>query len=67
MSQTLFGGLTTVRQPFIEVGKLAVEHLLRRITGTPADDCRVTLPVTLVPRHSTSTSQTERDSNYRAG
>jgi DNA-binding LacI/PurR family transcriptional regulator len=44
-----------------------VEHLLRRITGTPADDCRVTLPVTLVPRHSTSTSQTERDSNYRAG
>jgi LacI family transcriptional regulator len=59
MSQSLFGGLTTVRQPFSEVGKLAVEHLLRRITSTPDDDCRVTLPVTLVPRHSTSSFPSE--------
>jgi LacI family transcriptional regulator len=56
MSESVFGGLTTLRQPFSDVGKLAVEHLLRRINGSPTDDCHITLPVALVPRRSTSWS-----------
>ena len=43
-AQRIGGGLTTIRQPFRQMGQLAVEQLLALVAGAPAADCRVTLP-----------------------
>jgi len=52
-AQSIVGGLTTMRQPFREMGRIAVERLIARIDGAPVADCRLTLPTQLVERHST--------------
>lgn len=46
-------GLTTVRQPGLQVGELAAAFVDRLIQGAPADECRQTLPVELVVRTTT--------------
>ncbi len=45
--------LTTVRQDLDAVGRLAVEHLLRRIDGQPAPDRPLVVPSPLLVRAST--------------
>lgn len=52
-AQGICGGLTTVRQPFHEIGGLAAERLLALIEGAPVSECRVSVPVSLVVRAST--------------
>lgn len=52
-ARLIAGGLTTIRQPFHEMGRVATERLLAMIEGAPVDECRVTLPTTLVVRAST--------------
>ncbi|HEV2472828.1 MAG TPA: substrate-binding domain-containing protein, partial [Chthonomonadales bacterium] len=51
-AQRMGGGLTTVRQPFREIGRVSVAMLLEIIAGKPARSCRVTLPTELVVRSS---------------
>jgi DNA-binding LacI/PurR family transcriptional regulator len=46
-------GLTTVRQPMTEMGRLGVEQLLQQLNGAPAAPKQITLPVELVVRAST--------------
>jgi len=46
-------GLTTIRQPLRQIGRVGVERLLALIEGAPVSECRVTLPVELVVRAST--------------
>jgi len=46
------GGLTTIRQPFRQMGQLAAERLLAMIQGAPVDTCRIVLPTELVVRAS---------------
>lgn len=46
-------GLTTVRQPGLQVGELAATFVDRLIHGAPAEECRRTLPVELVVRATT--------------
>jgi LacI family transcriptional regulator len=46
--------LTTVRQPFAEMGRVAVQRLLRRIAGERLDAPRVELATLLVVRKSTA-------------
>jgi LacI family transcriptional regulator len=53
MAATMAGGLTTVRQDFREIGRRGVELLAALIDGEPYENCRVTLPATLVARAST--------------
>jgi DNA-binding LacI/PurR family transcriptional regulator len=47
------GGLTSMRQPFREIGRKAVERLIALIDGAPVSECRVTLPTELIVRAST--------------
>lgn len=47
------GGLTTVRQPFRQIGQIAAERLLAMIEGAPVSECRITLPTELIVRKST--------------
>jgi len=47
------GGITTARQPFRDIGRIAVERLAAMITGAPVAECCITLPTTLVIRAST--------------
>ncbi|MBC8135418.1 MAG: LacI family DNA-binding transcriptional regulator [Fibrella sp.] len=54
LAERVFGGLTTVRQPFEDIGRLCVDHLLRLIDGEAAEDCSVTCPVTLMARASSA-------------
>lgn len=49
-AQWLGGGLTTVRQPFARMGRLAVQSLIGMIEGTSVDDCRHIVPTELVVR-----------------
>lgn len=51
--RSLCGGLTTVGQPFSEIGRAAVTQLLKMIEGAPAAECRVSVPLTLIARAST--------------
>ena len=44
--------LTTVRQPMGEMGRLAIETVLRQIAGGSAQPRQITLPVSLVARDS---------------
>jgi len=46
--------LTTVRQPFAEMGRVAMHRLLRRIAGEPLDSPRVELATQLLVRKSTA-------------
>lgn len=62
-AQTLCGGLTTVHQPFVQIGRTAVERLLRFIEGAPAQECCATLPVSVVPRTSSAKERNLRSNN----
>lgn len=44
--------LTTVRQPLVEMGRMATTMLLRLIAGEPLDSIRVELTTTLIVRES---------------
>ncbi len=48
------GGITTIRQPFREMGRLAAERLVALIEGAPVETCRLTVPGQLVVRASTA-------------
>lgn len=50
------GGLTTVHQPFRMIGQRAVDLLIHLIGGASVEACRVTLPLDLIERYSTSNS-----------
>jgi len=47
------GGITTLRQSFSDMGRIAVERLYAMIHGAPASECRITVPTPLVIRSST--------------
>jgi len=53
LAQRVHGGLTTIRQPFREMGRIACERIGALIDGASVDECRVTLPAELVVRVST--------------
>ncbi len=53
VAQWLVPELTTVEQPFPEIGDKAVELLDRQINGTPWDGAETILPVRLIVRNST--------------
>lgn len=55
------GGLTTIHQPFHEIGSLATEKLLALIEGAPVDQCRVTMPITMITRYSTTGHRERRE------
>jgi LacI family transcriptional regulator len=46
--------LTTVRQPLVEMGRVATTMLLRQISGEPLDSMRVELTTTLIIRDSSA-------------
>ena len=48
------GGLTTVRQPILEMAIQAVRNLLALIEGAEVEECRTVMPTPLVVRHSTA-------------
>jgi LacI family transcriptional regulator len=48
--------LTTIRQPFRNIGQVAVQLLLAMLEGAPASECQVTLPGELIVRSSTVAS-----------
>ncbi len=52
-------GLTTVRQPMYELGKTAVELLIKRLNGEPIPELHVTLPTELIVRQSTGPAPDE--------
>ena len=52
-------GLTTVRQPMYELGKTAVELLLKRLNGEPIPELHVTMPTELIIRQSTGPAPQE--------
>jgi LacI family transcriptional regulator len=54
-ARTICGGLTTIRQPFRQMGQIAVERLLALIEGASIEVGRVTVPGELVVRTSTVT------------
>jgi DNA-binding LacI/PurR family transcriptional regulator len=54
IAEHIAGGLTTIRQPFRRMGRLAAESLLALVDGAPADAHRLTLPTELVIRASTA-------------
>jgi len=47
-------GLTTIRQPFWSIGHAATQKLLEMIEGAPVSACRVTAPISLIVRSTTS-------------
>ncbi len=53
-ADVIAGGLTTVRQPVLEMAVQAVRSLLALIEGADAETCRTVLPAPLVVRHSTA-------------
>lgn len=53
VARLISGGLTTVRQPFAEIGSLAVDRLLALMDGASVDACRVTVPIRLITRATT--------------
>jgi len=46
-------GLTTIRQPFWDIGHTAAQKLLQLIEGAPVAQCRITAPTSLVMRTTT--------------
>jgi LacI family transcriptional regulator len=53
-------GLTTIAQPYEEIGQKAVELLLRRIKAPDAPKLAIELPASIVMRESTITPAVER-------
>lgn len=49
----LAGGLTTIHQPLAEMGRQAVESLIKLIEGAPAEECQHVMPLELIVRAST--------------
>ena len=47
------GGLSTIRQPFRQIGSAAVNALIARIQRVPVEECRLTLPTELIVRATT--------------
>ena len=65
MSKHIEPSLTTLRYPFEQVGRLATEHLIRRIAGEAREDeppPQILLPLELIVRQSTA--RPSRDANY---
>ncbi len=56
LAQLVSPRLTTIRQPIAEIGRLAVEQLLRRMTSPSSPHRRRLLPVELCERESTATA-----------
>jgi DNA-binding LacI/PurR family transcriptional regulator len=52
-AQFAFGGLTTIHQPFRDMGELAVERLVAMIEGAPVNECRIKVAAQIVVRGST--------------
>jgi LacI family transcriptional regulator len=46
------GGITTIRQPLREIGRLAAERLVALIEGASVEACRLTIPTQLIVRAS---------------
>lgn len=58
-AEFLIPSLTTVAQPFVEVGRVALRHLVSLLDGDPtASQCPRTLPPRLVVRRSTRPERT---------
>lgn len=55
IAEHVAGGLTTMHQPFRQMGQLATERLLALVDGKPTDTHGLVLPTELVIRASTST------------
>lgn len=53
-AELIAGGLTTVRQPVLEMAVQSVRHLLALIGGADAETCRTVLPAPLIVRRSTA-------------
>ena len=60
-ARSICGGLTTIRQPFRQMGQIAVERLLALIEGGPIEAGRMTVPAQLVVRASTLISKDALD------
>lgn len=52
VSSLVTPALTTVRQPLVEMGRVATTMLLRQIAGEPLDSIRMELTTTLIERDS---------------
>ena len=48
------GGITTVRQDFLEMGLLGAKLLMDLVDGAPVESCRVRQPTEMIVRGSTS-------------
>ncbi|MGC4043125.1 MAG: substrate-binding domain-containing protein [Armatimonas sp.] len=53
IAEHVAGGLTTIHQPFRQLGQLAAEKLLALVHGTPVETYETVLPTELVVRGST--------------
>ena len=53
-AEQIGGGLSTVHQPFADMGRIAVERLDALLHGAPLAECRVTIPVQVVRRATTN-------------
>ncbi|QCP54293.1 LacI family transcriptional regulator [Trinickia violacea] len=68
MAAQVHPALTTVRQPFQQMARAAVNTLLASLDGTEASAARMTLPAELVVRQSTGqVSNARRKSSSRQG
>lgn len=54
-------GITTVRQPLRELGRIAATLLIERIRGRRAEPCHVLLPTSLVTRASCGAHEEQED------
>jgi len=49
----LHGEITTIRQPFREIGRLGADRLAALINGEDVESCRIVVPAELIIRAST--------------
>jgi DNA-binding LacI/PurR family transcriptional regulator len=54
MASYLSPPLTTLRQDFAEIGRLAAQLLIETVSNPNTQRQHLTLPATLIPRHSTA-------------
>jgi LacI family transcriptional regulator len=52
------GGLTTIHQPFRQIGETTVEQLIAIIQGKAGEECHTTLPAPLIVRMTTAPAKT---------